>query len=106
MFHTQRGVQPTRTLTQDCIHAQVMLEPTPAEVPNNAESPSRTMKSVSTILQGRVSSDRNDDLRVSGRGGVDGLNEERLSPAWQPPAIRETNGGTKLWTITVYSNRR
>lgn len=74
--HKPTGVEPTRRHTYQ-LHSPEVVEVL-AEVSNRAESPSRRIKSISTILLGHVNDDRYDELRVSAKGGVDRLNEDLL----------------------------
>lgn len=67
----------TTTLIDSIPQILLKIHP-PAEVPDNAASPSRRIKRIFAILLGRVNDDRSDELHLSGKGGVDGLNEKLI----------------------------
>lgn len=60
-------VPPT---TIDCMLPNVAQTRPPATVPNRAQSPSKRIGSIPTVLPGRVDDCKSDELHVAGKGGV------------------------------------
>lgn len=73
VLHSSRMMlEPTHSPEE--VPLEAPTEVSCAEVPDKAESLTRRTQSISTVLLGRASDGRNDDLHVSGKGDEDGLN--------------------------------